>query len=172
VVRFYLFRSGPITEDIDISEEKLKDVYNADLANGLGNLFERIFRMVIDYETPITQNDIDVNIKNWAEEAETQYKKDLENYRLFEALRTIFNFTKKIDQYINEKEPWNLRKDDGDKLKLVLNSLFSAAEQISEWILPFMPTKAEQVKNYIQKIKEKKVSKEERLNLFPRINAD
>jgi hypothetical protein len=55
---------------------------------------------------------------------------------------------------------------------LVLNSLFSAAEQISEWILPFMPTKAEQVKNYIQKIKEKKVSKEERLNLFPRINAD
>ncbi len=168
-LRYYLIGGISTFEDSDYTWEKFEESYNANLANGLGNLFERVFRMLIDYEIKIDENDIDEQIKDWIREADDNYKRNLENFLLFDALRDIFAFAKKIDQYINEKEPWNLHKNDGNKLKLVLNSLFFATEEIAKWILPFMPEKAGQVKIYIQKIREGKISKEEKLNLFPRI---
>lgn len=168
-VRYYLLRYATVTEDSDISEERLKIAYNSDLANGLGNLFERVFRMIVDYEIRIDENDIDEQIKDWAKETDENYKRNLENFLLFDALRDIFAFVKKMDQYINEKEPWNLHKNDGNKLKLVLNSLFFATEEIIKWISPFMPEKADLAKKYAERIRKEEISKDKKLNLFPRI---
>ncbi|KKS65270.1 MAG: Methionyl-tRNA synthetase, partial [Candidatus Daviesbacteria bacterium GW2011_GWA1_42_6] len=44
-VRYYLLRYTTLTEDSDISEEKLIQAYNSDLANGLGNLVARVARL-------------------------------------------------------------------------------------------------------------------------------
>src|SRR5258708_596792 len=41
-VRYFFLKHGPLTNDIDISFEKIQEVYNSDLANGLGNLISRI----------------------------------------------------------------------------------------------------------------------------------
>lgn len=44
-VRYFFLRYGPLTSDIDISLDKIKETYNADLANGLGNLVARIAKL-------------------------------------------------------------------------------------------------------------------------------
>jgi methionyl-tRNA synthetase len=44
-VRYYFLKFGPITEDVDISVANLKEVYNADLANGLGNAVARVAKL-------------------------------------------------------------------------------------------------------------------------------
>src|SRR3989344_6618525 len=44
-VRYYFIRFGPWVEDVDISVEHLREVYNADLANGLGNTVARIAKL-------------------------------------------------------------------------------------------------------------------------------
>ena len=42
VLRYYLLRAIPAGADGDYSESRLEEVYQADLANGLGNLVRRL----------------------------------------------------------------------------------------------------------------------------------
>ena len=44
-VRYYLLREIPSYNDGDYSERRFKEVYNADLANGLGNLIARVAKL-------------------------------------------------------------------------------------------------------------------------------
>src|SRR3989338_5878225 len=48
-LRYYLAREVSPTEDWDLTREKFKEVYNANLANGLGNLVSRICKMAEQY---------------------------------------------------------------------------------------------------------------------------
>ena len=53
-VRYYLARELSLFEDSDLTRQKFKDAYNANLANGLGNLVSRIMKMAEDnLESPI-----------------------------------------------------------------------------------------------------------------------
>jgi methionyl-tRNA synthetase len=161
--RYLLLSQFSALEHGDVKQSDLSVKYNADLANGLGNLFERVFTLIINNGINLEKEKIDPEIKNWAKETEEKYHSCMQNYLLFEALREIFLFAKKLDKYIDDKKPW-LNPD-----SIVLNSLFNGIEKILEWIEPFMPNKTRQVKDYIEKIKNKKLSKDEKLNLFPRI---
>ena len=168
-VRYYLLQSGPITEDSDISGEKLKTAYNANLANGLGNLLERVFKIVVDYGIPIDDKNLDKRITELAQETESKYHEHFRDYNLFEALKVIFGFIKELDRYVNEKEPWNLYKTQNVELATVLNSLFYGIEEIIKWIAPFMPEKTEVAQKYAERVRNGEISKDEKLNLFPRI---
>ncbi len=169
-IRYYLLKIKPLADDGDISVEKIKEVYNGDLANGIGNLFERVFTMIIDYQIDAAGNKkIDANIKEWLKETDKQYKFFMESYNLCEALKEVFAFASKLDKYIDDKKPWVMRKNNDAELEAVLTSLFFGIEKIIEWLEPFMPAKMTDAKNYVQKIKSGKIGKEERLNLFPRI---
>jgi methionyl-tRNA synthetase len=155
-----------LADDGDISVEKIKEVYNGDLANGIGNLFERAFTMIIDYGIDVAKviehqgfDKIDI---------EDKYKFYMESYNLCEALKEVFAFASKLDKYIDDKKPWVMRKNNDIELEAVLISLFAGIEKIIGWLEPFMPAKMMDAKNYVQKIKSGKIGKEERLNLFPR----
>jgi len=49
-VRYYLVREISPFEDGDMTEEKFKDSYNGNLANGIGNLVSRIMKMIEQYD--------------------------------------------------------------------------------------------------------------------------
>lgn len=53
VLRYYLLREIPSTADGDFSERRLLEIYNSDLANGLGNLVSRVAKLceTTHYET-------------------------------------------------------------------------------------------------------------------------
>jgi len=158
-IRYYLLKIKPLADDGDISVEKIKETYNGDLANGLGNLLERVFTLIINNNIKLETQALSKETK----EAEEKYHSYMQNFQLFEALREIFSFIKKLDKYIDEKKPW-LNPD-----PIVLNSLFNGIEKILEWMEPFMPSKTKQARDYIEKIKNKELGKDEKLNLFPRI---
>jgi methionyl-tRNA synthetase len=54
-LRYYLLRHVHSFEDSDMTMEKFKEAYNANLANGLGNLVQRVMKMIVSYEVDISE---------------------------------------------------------------------------------------------------------------------
>jgi len=156
----------------DIKEAEFTTKYNSDLANGVGNLAERILSMIIKFKKGVLEisNDIDKEIEDVIGKAKTDYHKNMEDLALFEALQDAFSLIKKIDKYIDEKKPWELhKKENTQELDKTLKSAFLALEQISHFLLPFMPFKMKELRILLSEIKNKELKKEIKLNLFPRI---
>lgn len=161
VTRYLLLSQFPAYQHGDIKEQGFKAKYNDDLANGIGNLFERVAAMILEYKAELT-GEIDSEIKGKVREAEENYKKQFEELNLFEALKSVFSLAKALDKYINEKEPWKTQSS------LVLSSLLYGIEEVATLLEPFMPQKARQATAYIDGIKKRKILNSEKLNLFPR----
>ncbi|MCX7928467.1 MAG: methionine--tRNA ligase [Patescibacteria group bacterium] len=135
-LRYYLLAKIHPYEDSDFTYEKFEKVYNADLANGLGNLFARISAMTrnLQIETDKKKLKISKEVVNW-----------LSEYRFDKALKFVWQQIKKADIYINENKVWELPNI---KKKNALSYLINAIEQIAFDLQPFLPETAEKILNY------------------------
>jgi len=171
--RYLLLSQFSAFEHGDIKESEFITKYNSDLANGVGNLAERVFSMINKFKKGTVKNgkDIDKKIQEFLEQTEKEYEKNMENLNLFEALQCVFLFMKSIDKYIDSKKPWEMHKNKDKELDVVLNSVFFAVEKIAQWLEPFMPSKIEELKKHILEIEKGKIKPDFKLNLFPRIDV-
>lgn len=126
-VRYYLLREIPSLDDGDFSYERMKQLYDADLANELGNLVSRVTTLAASDE-----------LSN--ENAEIIPDKKIEaltlDFNFTEALELIWNKIKEINKEINEKEPW--KKNSTDRREDLLNWL-KLLQQIGWELIPFIP---------------------------------
>lgn len=134
-VRYYLLREIPSYSDGDFSERRFKELYNADLANGLGNLVARVGKLADNLNFKMkTVNFSDVN--------KDEYKNALEEYRFNDALATVWEKVKTADKYIDENEPWKLT---GSALNKVLKQAIHQIVVIATLLQPFIPDTAEKI---------------------------
>lgn len=134
-VRYYLMRYSVLTEEGDISEEKLNVAYNADLANGIGNLVARVAKLC-------EQNGIHASSENDLNHFHKEVEDALKEYRFNEALSFIWSQIAEADKLVNQKKPWELS---GQQLKDVLLDLVSKIQQIAFNLQPFLPETAEKI---------------------------
>ncbi|MDP3004378.1 MAG: class I tRNA ligase family protein, partial [Candidatus Azambacteria bacterium] len=156
-VRYYLLRYTTATEDSDISEEKLKIAYNADLAKGLGNLVARVLTLARKGEIAPRQN------KNFAaviKIAEKNIKKSIGEFKFNEALSVLWQLMTLGDKYIDEKKPWAL-KPESKEFKEIIGSLLFLISDIGALLLPFLPETSEKI---FGQLKNRKIS-----ILFPQL---
>jgi len=153
--RYLLMSSLSYGQDGDITMERFVGKYNADLANGLGNLISRVFNLIeMNFEGKL-KADSGVNLDIG------DLMKDL---KFFEALQRI---KEKIDwgnKYIDETELWELVKTDKNKAKKVLGELLAVIVKVGESLAPFMPETSQKI---LQSGRAKKITKGEAL--FPRL---
>ncbi len=151
-VRYYFIKYGPATRDVDLTLNKLQELYNADLANGLGNLVARIAKLC---------EKSGFDFKNSKSQIYPQIKKPLDKFQFDVALNLIWEEIGAGDKLIDRKKPWELS---GKKLKTVLEELVKEIRQISLNLKPFLPETAEQIEKQFKgpKIKSEKP-------LFPRL---
>lgn len=134
-VRYYLLREIPSYDDGDYSDRRFKELYNADLANGLGNLVARVGKLATNLNFKLkTLNFKDINTG--------EYKKALEEYRFNDALAVVWQKVKAADKYIDGNEPWKLT---GDKLHKVLKQAITQIVEIVTLLQPFLPETAEKI---------------------------
>ncbi len=135
-LRYYLLAEIATFEDGDYSEEKFQARYNADLANGLGNLVARVSNLLEKNE--ITTN-LKVNLKDKGilETVKTLTEK-MEDYRLNEALQIIWNKIRSCDEILSKSAPWKM----SDKLEIeaVLKPLAQDIINLAYLVEPFLPT--------------------------------
>jgi methionyl-tRNA synthetase len=129
------------------------ETYNANLANGLGNLTSRILKMAISNDisliSPITTY---------------QSNQLLVKFEFQKVVDQIWQKIKVCDEYIQKTEPFKIIKTDKNKAEKDIKYLLSELYNIALSLQPFLPQTSEKI---LQVLKEPKL--ENILKLFPRI---
>ena len=161
-LRYYLLREIPPFDDGDFSMSRFKEVYNADLANGLGNLVARVAKLceTTDYNQMGSSEKTNQHILG-----DTEYEKAISEYKFNEALASVWRKITKVDQYINEEKPWELLKTNQERCKSVLSHCVDQIQEIAILIQPFLPETSEKI---TEQFKGPKIKSQ--TPLFPRIN--
>jgi methionyl-tRNA synthetase len=148
-----LISSFSFGSDGDISLERFKEKYNADLANGVGNLVARIAKLC---ETSGFEN---TNKQNCEFSAEVT--KWMDQFRPDEALKSIWKIIAVLDKDIGDDKPWQLEPD---KLKVKLQSYVERILIIASDLEPFLPKTSDVI---IKLFCQSKISKPD--SIFPRM---
>lgn len=153
-MRYLLMSAGTFGDDVDITMERMVEKYNADLANGLGNLVSRVIKL-------LPQNLLSSEITDKSRYL-ARVKEIIKNIEISEAFSEIWKIVRQDDKFIEENKPWELIKGDKDKFNKVMQKLISDLYLISELLIPFLPETSEKIRKALE---EKKVE-----ILFPKIN--
>jgi methionyl-tRNA synthetase len=175
-LRWYLLTQGPLREtDADFAHKKFVEVFNADLANGIGNCASRVANMIekyfggklpeidlsgdpvsgADWTSSTVPDGTVFNFREMASNAFAQAKTEWENTRLDEALMQGTALAGQIDLFINHTRPFSIAKEmekspeKAEELRRSLAKiLFLCAEGVrvaSLYLYPAMPTKMAQL---------------------------
>src|SRR3989344_258061 len=157
-VRYYLLREIPPFEDGDFTEEKFKERYNSDLANGLGNLVSRVLSLAQrnnSLKPPYSLKGADQEFTKFFRERKNHFVEDyLDNFRFSEALEAIWYAISWCDKYIEYEKPWASPKPE------VIGNLLFALGEIANLLKPFLPETSEKILKQLQEGKGE--------SLFPR----
>src|SRR3990167_10099535 len=151
-LRYYLLRETPPTSDGDFSEVRFKEVYNADLANGLGNLVARVAKLCEKVEFNFLDKP----------KLSREYSETFEQFRFNDILNKIWSEISKIDEEIEKEKPWAV--EDLSKLKSLLQDWVTRINQIAFELKPFLPETSEKIESIFANSKVKSSPP-----LFPRI---
>lgn len=153
-LRYYLLAKISPFEDSDFTKEKFEEAYNADLANGLGNLVARVTKLVelhCDGKVPKIERVADTHplrvnkkIHNW-KKSWNDIDKFVPEFQFDKALDSIWKFITEADRYINETKPWELAKTDKYEFNWVMYGLLDSIHQIAWQINPFLPDTSKKI---------------------------
>lgn len=152
-IRYYLLREIPSYDDGDFSLSRFKELYNADLANGLGNLVARVAKLCEKSGFDFGKK-TNLSLDNYV-------IKHLDAYRFGDALARIWEHVHAADKIINEQKPWT---QNGETLKKSLQALVIEIQQIAFNLRSFLPQTAAKIEDQFRgpRIKSAKP-------LFPRL---
>ena len=142
--RYLLLTALPYSKDGDISWEKMTEKYNADLANGLGNLVSRVLKL--------TEKLTDENKKKINKMYHSNYSNQgfINEYRFNEALVTIWGLVNGANIYSDRNKPWELVGKNDIQFTEVMRNLMRQLGEIAYDIQPFMPETAEKIKKALR----------------------
>ncbi len=151
VIRYYLLREIPFGTDGDFSHDRLKERYNSDLANGLGNLVSRSLNMIEKFWPTLTIQDV-------AQEAEAKQKAlheaitpHIDALAFDKAFQTIWQEIAKADELIEQTKPWQLAKEGKEEaVQEVLKQLLVALLAITSGLAALLPDTHAKLTNLLQ----------------------
>lgn len=152
-IRYYLLAKVSPFNDGDFSKDKLTEVFNADLANGLGNLVARVAKLCEKAGVG--------NLKQ-KQEIDPEIIKALDAFDLDKAINVIWTKIRSIDQTLNKEAPWTLT--DNKELAKVISVHAQEILDLSYPLRIFLPEVADKIEKLFSDSKIKSTAP-----LFPRI---
>ena len=135
-VRWWLLREVPRSGDVDFTEDRLVARANEDLANGLGNLVNRVVTMIHRYRGGRVPDLVD---GGWWAEAPGQVRSALAAFDFRRAATAVWRVVEEANRYVDATRAWQLADQERD---VVLSRLLGACQALGELSAPFVPTTA------------------------------
>ncbi len=164
-LRYYCASAIPTMDDGDLTRERFKEIYNAHLANGLGNLVSRTLKMAEQYFEGKVTGGIRGNIYDTSHEfskpesiSQEEFLRDPElaiftaemnQYRINSAVASVNTLVNALDGYIARTEPFKLIKTNREETEKIIWTLVSYLFTIQKMITPIMPDTAETLTNLL-----------------------
>ena len=151
-VRYCLMSMMPYDNDGVIGWDQVTELINGELANVFGNLVNRTVAMINKYFggevfDAGAAEEVDDDLKAVATAAYAKFEKDMEAFRVADALGEIVSVYRRANKYIDETAPWALAKDESkkDRLRTVLYNLCESIVIATSMLECFMPGKCAKV---------------------------
>ena len=136
-LRYFLLREIVFGSDGSFSFDALVQRFNADLANGLGNLSSRTLSMIARYfdgEVPYPTKERtadDMAITQLADQTIADFNIQFEQFQFSRALETAWALVASVNKYIVENEPWTIAEKPGQDARARLGTvLYTSAEAL------------------------------------------
>jgi methionyl-tRNA synthetase len=163
-LRYFLLREIPYGQDGDFSEEKIKELYNGHLANGLGNFAARVLTLA-EQEKISGGLELDVDFLDIITMTNRAIHEKLRELKFPEALMAIWAAIAFGDRYVNEKKVWELK---GAERVHALFNLVTLLEAVANALVPFLPETSCKIKEAI--VHDGDVLRAKKIDiLFPRL---
>lgn len=130
-IRYFLLKEIPSHSDGDFNLDKFKEMYTADLANGLGNLCSRVAKLC-------EKNGL--GGQPMASAFDPQFSDLMTRFELDLALKFIIKNVAELDGYLSQTQPWKLPAADQEP---ILTTAVARIQTIAYHLRPFMPQTAE-----------------------------
>lgn len=151
-LRYYLTAIAPERARTVYNPEDLRQRFNSELADTIGNLVNRITSFSIkhcgatipDFNTQ-SVNESDRRLIGALEETFATVSSLLEERSFKGALEGVVEFARHCNRYVDEKAPWTTRKTDMEVTKVTLAHALRAIHGLGVMLLPFIPAAAEKI---------------------------
>jgi methionyl-tRNA synthetase len=149
-LRYYLMREVVFGQDGNFSRDALITRYNADLANGLGNLCSRTLTMIQNYcggvipeSTPAPTRLFEVTSGAF----HSMIRRGYENFEFSEALTQIWALVAVADKFLADEKPWTMANDPAQKARLdqILYSVVESVRVLSILAHPVIPEATQKI---------------------------
>ena len=144
--RFYVVRELDLGPDGNWTDAGFKSRYQAELANGLGNLVNRSLSMLKRYRNggvPARSDELATEANRISGETRAL----LEKCELQAALQKIWSLVNRANQYVDQTAPFKLAKDPAQAKRLdeVLYNLAETCRVLAVLLAPFLPGTAAKI---------------------------
>ncbi len=158
VLRYYLMREVAFGQDGDFSHKNLLARYHGDLANGIGNLLNRVVATIVKKNfdgkvpaaNPTEQTDDDRQLIETAKRCSSEAAKLMDQIAPHRALDAIFELVGAANKYVDTTAPWTLIKEKKtQRLNHVIYTVLEAIRWIGVMCWPFMPAKSDELRGQL-----------------------
>lgn len=159
-VRYTLLSEFQIGNDGDFSYTRLEEKYNNELGNNFGNLLNRVIHLANQKSVNLWEDiTTDSEVKAFIDQTESGYSRNIESFKIFEAIQLINELCSFGNKYINDKKPWEL--DKATEIKNILINLRILLEKVIQLYSPIIPDSSDKAL--------KALKNQEKIILFPKI---
>ena len=149
-LRYYLIKEVSHGTDGNISLKNLESCINSDLANNYGNLCQRVFSFIknnCESKVNKTKNitDSDKKLLNQTEAFTKDLRNEMNNQNLNNYIKSVINISFLTNKYINDEEPWKLKKNNIEKMNNILHIALEQIAKISILLNPIIPNATSKV---------------------------
>ncbi len=142
-LRYYLIKEVSFGNDGNISQERLEDCINSDLANNYGNLCQRVTAFTIKncggkIPNKIEFENDDLKILNKFTLNLDLIRSKIDNQDINFYIDFIVNALFETNKYFNDQEPWK-KKDDIVRLNTIVYTTLEIVRKISYMLYPIIP---------------------------------